>query len=487
MGRSVLANLIIARLLPWWSGQDVYSYHGIVPYYCNVGLDWGALPPRPSGAQELAQVQVFVRHGARTQESSDRCWEGDDVGQFACSRSHGDRDGASCPGELAASGYEQEVNNGERLRDAYILREGLLGPSMAEAADDLLVRSTDKERTRQSARAVMSGMFGELSGGALPWVEPEMNHLVQSRNFAEENMVINYGTCPASSWKAAQHFDGLPLQDARDMQTLCKRFRPQEDMTNKECAWWLTHLMDCLMSRVCPTVPFAPHNATVPHEFFDDDDQLLRHVWRILDEVALGYFQEMVSTGAMSSLVGEILETARLAARGLAAPRLLLYSGHDTGPMEPLSVAFGLRDAPPYWPAFASMMVLEVWHSDDGPIARWIIDGHVAAAGAVPFEEFERQAAVIQSYAPRCHDDASKARAAALAPVWFKSGGPLADARAFLFSLSGLVVLSLALLVVKVRRARAKAAGVVSARDCRAVELCSCVDAALPSPLNEQV
>mmetsp|Transcript_38532 Transcript_38532/g.110615 ORF Transcript_38532/g.110615 Transcript_38532/m.110615 type:complete len:491 (-) Transcript_38532:197-1669(-) len=490
MGRGLVAKGILARLLPWfkYGGQD-YTYHGIVPHYCNVDMDWGALPPRPAGAQELLQVQVFVRHGARTQEGSDTCWDGDEVGHFSCSPQGGDAshvESGACPGQLAASGYEQEVNNGKRLREAYVLREGLVPSEFGRAGDAIVVRSTDKERTRQSAVAVMSGMFDDFSSGGFPF-DAGLGFL-ETRSMQEENMVMNYGMCPASSWKAVAHFDRMPSRSARDMQAVCKRFAPKKEMTNKDCAWWLTHLMDCLMSRMCPTVPFTPRNATVPHEFFDNDDEVFRKVWQILDEVALGYFQEMVSTGAMSSLVGEILGFAERAVDGAHdAPKFLLYSGHDTGPMEPLSVAFGLREEPPYWPAFASMMALEVWHSDDGPVARWIVDGKVAAAGAMPFEDFHDRATEIKSYAPRCYDEELSAHAVALAPSWFKEGVPMLGSRAGAVPLALLAVVGLALLSVRARLVGARSARTVAARDSRAIELCSSADAAAPFSTNGQV
>eukprot|EP00449_Zooxanthella_nutricula_P001041 CAMPEP_0198511564 /NCGR_PEP_ID=MMETSP1462-20131121/14890_1 /TAXON_ID=1333877 /ORGANISM="Brandtodinium nutriculum, Strain RCC3387" /LENGTH=88 /DNA_ID=CAMNT_0044240935 /DNA_START=1 /DNA_END=265 /DNA_ORIENTATION=- len=69
----------------------------------------------------------------------------------------------------------------------------------------------------------------------------------------------------------------------------------------------------------------------------DDDAALFRRVWKVVDEVQWAYFQDAAANGAFGSLAAEILALASGAA-SLAAgtPRLMFWSGHDTGPMLPL-------------------------------------------------------------------------------------------------------------------------------------------------------
>jgi len=404
-----------------------YDYHGIVPHYCHVSMDWGPLPEPPDGAMELLQAQVFFRHGARVQAGHGRCWEGDDDGQWSCvnpSGAHGsagDESSEECYGQLVSSGYEQERRNGERLREAYVKRAGILperlpdgdGSAWKRLSPEVMVRSTASARTVQSAMALLAGLYPELDSQALPFAQEDAVQAVSTRSPDKETMAINPSMCPSAAWRVQAHFQDLPEAAAEEMLSLCRQLAPGR-MNTQECAWWLTHLVDCLMSRICPTVSFTPRNLTVPAHFFSDDSALLRRVWKALDEASTGYFGTMVSGGAFSALASEILHSAEAAARKKSkVPRLMLFSGHDTGPMEPLSLAFGLRGEPPYWPAFASMIILEVWDSPSGPFTRWIYDGKVAS-GPQAFEEFRKTASGIAGFSRHCNDPDPRAPSASL-------------------------------------------------------------------------
>mmetsp|Transcript_31050 Transcript_31050/g.103427 ORF Transcript_31050/g.103427 Transcript_31050/m.103427 type:complete len:319 (-) Transcript_31050:231-1187(-) len=233
----------------------------------------------------------------------------------------------------------------------------------------------------------------------------------------EENMLVNPQVCPAVVPEGARYFESLPATTTRELKGLCTWLNPEVAKDNQACFWWLGHLLDCLMSRICPTVPFSPRNTTVPEIYeLSGSAGLLRRVWSIVDEVHWGYFQAMAKAGAFGSFFAEFygaaLQAVQPAAVAEAArlpkvPKLLLLSGHDTGPMLPLYAALELRNTAPYWPEFASMLVLELWNTSRGEVvARWISNSAVVA-GPMPFSAFSDQVGALILARAACHTPAT--------------------------------------------------------------------------------
>mmetsp|Transcript_138588 Transcript_138588/g.442065 ORF Transcript_138588/g.442065 Transcript_138588/m.442065 type:complete len:236 (-) Transcript_138588:98-805(-) len=143
---------------------------------------------------------------------------------------------------------------------------------------------------------------------------------------------------------------------------------------------------------------------------------LLRRVWSIVDEVHWGYFQAMAKAGAFGSFFAEFygaaLQAVQPAAVAEAArlpkvPKLLLWSGHRSGPMLPLYAALELRNTAPYCPEFASMLVLELWNTSRGEVvARWISNSAVVA-GPMPFSAFSDQVGALILARAACHTPAT--------------------------------------------------------------------------------
>ena len=164
--------------------------------YCNSAMDTGVIPPLPS--LELLQVQVLIRHGARTPSNTDKSWPGD-VAQYSCEasptgmavfndgvpnsvafRAKGWENqkffgykpdeimaGGSClQGQLVNDGYAMHLKNGQHLRDAYVRTNGNskgLLPSTLQGNEELFYLRADStppaQRTLMSAEALLSGMF----------------------------------------------------------------------------------------------------------------------------------------------------------------------------------------------------------------------------------------------------------------------------------------------------------------------------------------
>jgi len=358
---------------------------------------------------------------------SDTCWPGDREGNFTCGlgklENSVDR-GSSPPltqdfwtqympgrnavsgncqtGQLVPEGLRMQVNNGRRLREAYAVREKLLPESLqdmdAEGMDaTFFLRSTDIPRTRQSGMALFSGLYQDHRQARPPYLR------LHTMDVTEENMFFNQKTCPALQLARDNFYRTHPAAEA--LEGLCKELGKSVDgspASRHECQGFLEHQVDCLMSRMCPTVPFHPRNATIPPKFLKDDAALLRRLWRTLDTTLFAYFHALRRPG-IGPFVGEVLAAASAAVEGRQEARpFMLWSGHDDGPMEPLWAAFELREGPPYWPPFASMLVLEVWSSPSGPLVRWVSNGAVAGGGPRPWAEFAARAEALVPTEAEC-------------------------------------------------------------------------------------
>jgi len=302
-------------------------------------------------------------------------------------------------GQLVESGFEMERLNGKRLRQAYVEVEKLLPEAWWHASTDsnVFLRSTDVPRTKQSAMALIAGLVGKPAADAIP------NFRLMTMDYAQENMFVNKRVCPAVESKQKEFYESLSKETTHELLTLCDSLNHRKK-TVKECAIWLSHLIDCLMSRICTTVPFHPRNTTVPAKFFSNESALLRRVWEVVDQMQWQYFQAMTSAGAFGSLTSEILKAADIAAGRLlshSTQKLLLYSGHDTGPMEPLYAALQLRTEPPFWPPFASMLSMEIWNSTSGPLVRLVLNSKVVV-DATPWDKYRERLQTLSQTVAKC-------------------------------------------------------------------------------------
>lgn len=410
------------------SAKAEYDYSDILQYYCHPTLDWGSIPRKPEGATDLLQVQVFIRHGARTQATFSPLFEGDREGNFTCGLNYlyNSADthstgltpdfrlryvggpnpvaGNCLAGQLVEDGFEQERRNGIRLREAYLDREHLLpltleGMTERDVDATLYLRSTDVPRTKQSAMALVSGMYDrDALGGNLSYLT------LRTMDWGHETMMAKKDACPSMDWREAAYVDALPDETKGELRSLCQEFNPPLAEDFRSCSAWLVRLMDSLMSRLCPTVPFQPRDA-VPAKFLDDDSALLRRLWKVVDETQFGKHGAHTEAGAHSAFVGEIHDFAKAAAQGDEAPKFVLYSGHDSGPMMVLYDALDLRPQPPYWPAFGSMLTLEIWNSASGPLVRWISDAQIVV-GPTPWDTYKDTLSTVVELGSACFSPA---------------------------------------------------------------------------------
>jgi hypothetical protein len=173
------------------------------PDYCYHNFTERKIPPlsasQKSLVSELIQVQTVLRHGARTPYTKYQCWANYDIPWDNCnvtelmlaSNSYTAEQraapwlfrklydgsatyyGGNCyTGQLLFEGYEQELQNGRYLYDAYL--SGSLKLFNTNVWTDIntdqqvYLRSDDEQRTLMSGQIALHGMFN-VSGFLLLW------------------------------------------------------------------------------------------------------------------------------------------------------------------------------------------------------------------------------------------------------------------------------------------------------------------------------
>ncbi|CAK4708484.1 unnamed protein product [Aphanomyces euteiches] len=173
-----LGLLAVAALLHEGAGSTY-------PAYCAKDTNLNAIQPlKDPSPVELVQVQIVVRHGARTPCFADVCWKdydeewncnereitrpqlGNDIPSVEFTKvftaGSNIRRGNCSLGQLIDEGYDQEIANAKHFRDAYVGRKsGLFGASDAidlTNSSDIYLESSDIPRTLQSGQTLQTNL-----------------------------------------------------------------------------------------------------------------------------------------------------------------------------------------------------------------------------------------------------------------------------------------------------------------------------------------
>ena len=112
-------------------------------------------------------------------------------------------------------------------------------------------------------------------------------------------------------------------------------------------------LVDCLFSHLCPTA--ASLDRSVPGPLSVDAPTLIPHLWSKF--IPLKY---KINALKPKPRIGPLLD-AVLDEFDSSTKKLLLVSGHDTGPIGPLAYALGFEFGDEFnWPPFASYVNFEL-------------------------------------------------------------------------------------------------------------------------------
>jgi hypothetical protein len=177
------------------------------PQYCFQNTSTNEIPSLTTAqmakVSRLKQVQVMIRHGARTPYGNNSCWTNYDVQWNNCNvtelmlpsnsyisqgrsspwlfrklydGSPNELGGNCLTGQLIGQGYEQHRANGEFLFQQYLNNQNPLlnlFPTnqwdLLNSSSEVYLRSDDLQRTLMSGQTLMSAFFNVSGESEIPW------------------------------------------------------------------------------------------------------------------------------------------------------------------------------------------------------------------------------------------------------------------------------------------------------------------------------
>jgi len=392
------------------------------------------------GETRLIHVSVIIRHGARTPWSNEiKCWNGfwdsmetgiwncDDITTFMTAPSRNGTgtsssdsafflfekrydalknalNGTCQMGQLLQHGYDQQIQNGRIIRDAYTYMKGeydndermrLLDISLQDYVpwhpNKLYYRSDDDQRTVMSGQVLLRGLFDpelslikENSSNKKYKGDDNSNlEIVIPLHIADRERDILDGngkdcarldTIKNKAKKSPAYQAFNESQESKDV----RKFMENElGMDSSDAS-----PMDCMMCTICT-------DRTLPAII--DDYDTTRNNWftRLIEHeiqqftIPMKYNNAEWSKLAFGPLWYEIMKNINPHLKDddddtIAAPKLALFAGHDTTLM-PLLASLGPNlwnntD----WPPYASMLLIEIHELIDGDSDREVFPSKFA-------------------------------------------------------------------------------------------------------------
>jgi hypothetical protein len=381
------------------------------------------------GETRLIHVTSVIRHGARTPWSANvRCWDGywEDVKtgiwdcdlttfmtqpdaatekrndqramflfekqydsiQFREDHLTNELNGTCQMGQLLYQGYDQQLKIGKILRDAYTFRKGefdkdermrLIDLSLQDYipwhSDHLLFRADDDQRTIMSGSVLLRSLFET----ELEEVLKTTNHYpVISLHIADRDRDIvdaNDRDCPRLvqiQLQATQSPDYQVFDNSQSSQNVRSYMLNNLKIIDET----QTSILDCLMCTMCTDRPLP--EAVNDYDGTNDNwfTRLAQYDIQTYTKV-MKFNDSQYAKLALGPLWYEIMQNINLFLEGSSdgqdllqvevnAPKLALFSGHDTTIM-PLLASLGTKlwnDTD--WAPYASMMVIELHELIDG-------------------------------------------------------------------------------------------------------------------------
>lgn len=417
----------------WYQRYDAYPPYCSIPEEMNKRQIPKLRPNVHLGDSRIAHVTAVIRHGARTPWSSEiNCWDGywkdgADTAIWDCGLAtllseppeglsqtdavvfekkydalslpqHNELNGTCQVGQLIGQGYDQELTNGGLLREAYVydgstmhhdihLRLLDLSEKISRPYFEPLLRyrSDDDQRTLMSGQVLLRGMFGTEF---VEHLKKTGEHAVIPLHVADRSQDVldaNVGICPRLvelEEIALTSIEFKAFNNSKEAQTL-RKFIAHELGS-------LDEPIDCLMTTICTDriLPKPVNDYKKKHrdlhslvDAADSDDHnfgtdLFDRLFQF--DVERNVFPYIYNDNAFSKLAmgplwAEIFDPILPIVnggsdRGLSDNKFHLLSGHDTT-IIPLLAALGIWNVKD-WPAYASMMILEVHELVDGKTDR---------------------------------------------------------------------------------------------------------------------
>jgi len=433
-----MAAAVLLVLLPVLANAWFPSAY---PEYCSQNMDDRDIPPLSSAESdqvtELKQVQVMIRHGARTPYSYFSCWKDYDVTWNNCnvselmlaSPSYTQEDrpstwlfrklydgspnalGGNClTGQLLLKGYEQQTTNGEILYQAYL--NSSLPLFASDIWDDLnegytmYLRSDDEQRTLMSGQIMLHSMFNVSEETTVTWHTGDYNL---------DQIYPNSEVCPRLNTISSTAFGSA--------QWLAENGSASIDLLNVELdslwgkgLWTWDNALDCLMTTVCTDrqLPGGSGAVQMSDEIFNAAVAQVEYEYAykslynnsLWAKTAVGNTAWHMRNNLQSMLDGGPLKFA-------------LFSAHDTSVMPLLAALLG--DAwDGKWASYAALVSFEVYSASSasqvgvgGYYFRMIYNGKVVrlpdcSADLCPLDTLLETLSFGQQYMP-CSVDSDSA------------------------------------------------------------------------------
>lgn len=273
--------------------------------------------------------------------------------------SRGEIDAVCQPGELTDRGRQTTTALGQRLRDLYVSKLGLLPDIIDSAtASSIYLRSTPMPRAQESAQQTFTGLYPATKRSAD--FEPPV---MVSRSFADETLFPNEGGCKrfaelakAFANRAADIWN--PSSELAYINKKIGKWMPADSPVVKvDSHPRLTGVMDTVNATL------AHGSATkLPKEFYDE--KLISHMDRICtEEWFAGYTMsnEYRKLG-IGALVGDIVQNLVKRTQNESF-KISLNGCHDTTLAATLA-SFGAFDVEKdAWPPYTSSISVELFKS----------------------------------------------------------------------------------------------------------------------------
>ena len=276
--------------------------------YCNTDYSTGRVPALPADAT-LRQVHVLIRHGARAPADNRPCWSNDTV-EFVCDDAslfghithptqaslphllfrkdymQNQLRGTCTTGQLVKPGYEMEWASGTHLKQLYA---SLLPTTFEGNEGAFYLRSDDSERTMQSGASLFSGMYPNETA-----IVPMHTILPEALGGVGDTLLPSVTACPAldEAYRRAASTTAFVEHERARAESLTPRLVAA---IGEE--WTMTatdhgsspyiHLLDHLMSHICPTVPSrggGPPDSFTPELQQQVIDEAAFEVWSLYNQ-----------------------------------------------------------------------------------------------------------------------------------------------------------------------------------------------------------
>ncbi|ETW03570.1 hypothetical protein H310_04983 [Aphanomyces invadans] len=378
-------NVALALLLGITAGPQVEAAEPFADYpYCSNHVEENVITPLPHPDKyTLQQVQIVMRHGARTLATRSSCWAGYNV-TWSCNakfRVSPQLDNATslhhvydtrymdgetalkgnCHiGQLLDEGYAQEFQNGRTFRQAYV-DTGALFPDNKPAdltnPDDVFLSSTDMHRTVMSGQLVVDAMFPPTrpSSALVPW------HV---GDIALSSYVPNPTACPKlaeiqARYESSPRYTAWLANQSHVVELTKATFQSYDPSV----------LFDCLLTSRCSQPQSLPDWLSPSHynEIFTYERDKRMKIY--LEDPS---YAKVSMAKVILAIRNRILSRVDGNSTG---PRFALYSGHDDTVM-PVLAALGGAEWLQDWPPYAAFLSFELYASKaGGHFVRFVYQG----------------------------------------------------------------------------------------------------------------